>query len=79
MAGAAVSRDSEAQIPVAASLRQRHDLHDGNEVDVVEDAITPRIGPVGNSPTPGSGWGNDARPSEYRDKTPDVLTPDRCT
>jgi len=35
--------NSKGQVTIPASLRERHGLHEGDEVDVIEDGSTLRI------------------------------------
>ncbi len=45
--------NSEGQVTIPAPLRERYGLHEGDEVDVVEDGNTLRIVRVEESPTRG--------------------------
>ncbi len=45
--------NSKGQVTIPALLRQRHGLHEGDEVDVVEDGATLRIVRVEGSATRG--------------------------
>lgn len=45
--------NSKGQVTIPAPLRERHGLHQGDEVDVVEDGETLRIVRVDASPTRG--------------------------
>jgi AbrB family looped-hinge helix DNA binding protein len=45
--------NSKGQVTIPAPLRERHGLHEGDEVDVVEDGETLRIVRVEASPTRG--------------------------
>ncbi len=45
--------NSKGQVTIPAQLRQRHGLHEGDEVDVVEDGATLRIVRVEDSSTRG--------------------------
>lgn len=45
--------NSKGQVTIPADLRHRHGLHEGDEVDVVEDGDTLRIIRVEDSPTRG--------------------------
>ncbi|MDA8039348.1 MAG: AbrB/MazE/SpoVT family DNA-binding domain-containing protein [Actinomycetota bacterium] len=45
--------NSKGQVTIPAPLRERHGLHEGDEVDVVEDGDTLRIVRVEGSPTRG--------------------------
>lgn len=45
--------NSKGQVTIPASLRERHGLHEGDEVDVIEDGVTLRIVRVDGSPTRG--------------------------
>lgn len=45
--------NSKGQVTIPAPLRQRHGLHEGDEVDVVEDGATLRIVRVEPSSTRG--------------------------
>jgi AbrB family looped-hinge helix DNA binding protein len=45
--------NSKGQVTIPADLRARHGLHEGDEVDVIEDGDTLRIIQVKASPTRG--------------------------
>ena len=45
--------NSKGQVTIPAPLRERHGLHEGDEVDVIEDGNTLRIVRVDASPTRG--------------------------
>ena len=45
--------NSKGQVTIPAALRARHGLHEGDEVDVVEDGGTLRIVRIEASPTRG--------------------------
>ena len=45
--------NSKGQVTIPAELRHRHGLHEGDEVDVVEEGNTLRIVRVEDSPTRG--------------------------
>jgi AbrB family looped-hinge helix DNA binding protein len=45
--------NSKGQVTIPAELRRRHGLHEGDEVEVVEDGNTLRIVPVDDSPSRG--------------------------
>ena len=45
--------NSKGQVTIPAQLRERHGLHEGDEVDVVEDGDTLRIVRVKDSETRG--------------------------
>lgn len=45
--------NSKGQVTIPAWLRARHGLHEGDEVDVVEDGATLRIVPVEGAQTRG--------------------------
>lgn len=45
--------NSKGQVTIPAQLRERHGLHEGDEVDVVEDGDTLRIVRVEDSETRG--------------------------
>jgi AbrB family looped-hinge helix DNA binding protein len=45
--------NSKGQVTIPADLRARHGLHEGDEVDVIEDGNTLRIIRVKASPTRG--------------------------
>jgi AbrB family looped-hinge helix DNA binding protein len=45
--------NSKGQVTIPAELRERHGLHEGDEVDVIEDGDTLRIVQVKESPTRG--------------------------
>jgi AbrB family looped-hinge helix DNA binding protein len=45
--------NSKGQVTIPAPLRERHGLHEGDELDVVEDADTLRIVRVKGSETRG--------------------------
>ncbi len=45
--------NSKGQVTIPAPLRTRHGIHEGDEVDVVEDGETLRIVRVEASPTRG--------------------------
>lgn len=45
--------NSKGQVTIPAALRERHGLHEGDEVDVVEDGDTLRVVKVTGSPTRG--------------------------
>jgi AbrB family looped-hinge helix DNA binding protein len=45
--------NSKGQVTIPAPLRERHGLHEGDEVDVIEDGSTLRIVPSEASPTRG--------------------------
>jgi AbrB family looped-hinge helix DNA binding protein len=45
--------NSKGQVTIPAALRERHGLHEGDEVDVIEDGNTLRIIQVRESPTRG--------------------------
>lgn len=45
--------NSKGQVTIPAALRARHGLHEGDEVDVIEDGNTLRIVQVKESPTRG--------------------------
>jgi AbrB family looped-hinge helix DNA binding protein len=38
--------NSKGQVTIPAALRERHGLHEGDEVDVIEDGSTPHLLPV---------------------------------
>jgi len=45
--------NSKGQVTIPAALRARHGLHEGDEVDVIEDGDTLRIVRLEASPTRG--------------------------
>jgi AbrB family looped-hinge helix DNA binding protein len=45
--------NSKGQVTIPAPLRERHGLHEGDEVDVIEDGGTLRIVRTEGSPTRG--------------------------
>jgi AbrB family looped-hinge helix DNA binding protein len=45
--------NSKGQVTIPAELRHRHGLHEGDEVEVVEDGNTLRIVPVEDSSSRG--------------------------
>jgi AbrB family looped-hinge helix DNA binding protein len=45
--------NSKGQVTIPAVIREKHGLHEGDEVDVVEDGNTLRIVRVQGSPTRG--------------------------
>lgn len=45
--------NSKGQVTIPAPLRAKHNLHEGDEVDVVEDDGALRIVRSGGGPTPG--------------------------
>lgn len=45
--------NSKGQVTIPAALRERHGLHEGDEVEVIEDGDTLRIIRVKESPTRG--------------------------
>jgi AbrB family looped-hinge helix DNA binding protein len=45
--------NSKGQVTIPAYLRERHGLHEGDEVDVIEDGNTLRIVPAEASATRG--------------------------
>lgn len=45
--------NSKGQVTIPATLRERHGLHEGDELDVIEDGGTLRIVEVKGSPTRG--------------------------
>ncbi len=45
--------NSKGQVTIPAALRQKHRLHEGDEVDVIEEGNTLRIGRVEASQTRG--------------------------
>ena len=45
--------NSKGQVTIPAAIRERHGLHEGDEVDVIEDGGTLRIVRVDASPTRG--------------------------
>jgi AbrB family looped-hinge helix DNA binding protein len=45
--------NSKGQVTIPAALRERYDLHEGDEVDVVEDGDVLRIVRAEGSPTRG--------------------------
>ncbi|MGH3159245.1 MAG: AbrB/MazE/SpoVT family DNA-binding domain-containing protein [Streptosporangiaceae bacterium] len=45
--------NSKGQVTIPAPLRERHGLHEGDEVDVIEDGDTLRIVRTEASPTRG--------------------------
>ena len=45
--------NSKGQVTIPAALRERHGLHEGDEVDMVEDGGTLRIVRIEASPTRG--------------------------
>ena len=45
--------NSKGQVTIPAALRQRYGLHEGDEVDVIEDGTTLRIVRVESSSTRG--------------------------
>jgi AbrB family looped-hinge helix DNA binding protein len=49
----AMRLNSKGQVTIPAELRARHGLHEGDEVDVIEDGNTLRIIQVKASPTRG--------------------------
>jgi len=53
VSGALMRLNSKGQVTIPAALRERHGLHEGDEVDVVEDGNTLRIVQVKASPTRG--------------------------
>jgi AbrB family looped-hinge helix DNA binding protein len=50
---AAMRLNSKGQVTIPAELRKRHGLHEGDEVDVIEDGSTLRIIQVKAAPTRG--------------------------
>jgi AbrB family looped-hinge helix DNA binding protein len=48
-----VRLNSKGQVTIPAELRERHGLHVGDEVDVIEDGNTLRIIQIKESPTRG--------------------------
>ncbi len=69
--------NSKGQVTIPAPLRAKYGLHEGDEVEVVEDGITLRIVRVQGAPTRGQRLvehlrgGGDAK--ETRGKTTDQL------
>jgi AbrB family looped-hinge helix DNA binding protein len=53
VSGDRVKLNSKGQVTIPAQLRERHGLHEGDEVDVVEDGDTLRIVRVEDSQTRG--------------------------
>jgi AbrB family looped-hinge helix DNA binding protein len=49
----AVRLNSKGQVTIPAKLRERHGLHAGDEVDVIEEGNALRIVPVEADPTRG--------------------------
>jgi len=49
----AMRLNSKGQVTIPAALRERHGLHEGDEVDVIEDGNALRIIQVKASPTRG--------------------------
>jgi AbrB family looped-hinge helix DNA binding protein len=45
--------NSKGQVTIPAALRERYGLHEGDEVDVIEDGNTLRIVQVRDSPSRG--------------------------
>jgi AbrB family looped-hinge helix DNA binding protein len=45
--------NSKGQVTIPAALRERHGLHEGDEVEVIEDGNTLRIIQVREGPTRG--------------------------
>jgi AbrB family looped-hinge helix DNA binding protein len=45
--------NSKGQVTIPAELREKHHLHEGDEVDVIEDGSTLRIVRVEGGPTRG--------------------------
>jgi len=45
--------NSKGQVTIPAALRERHGLHEGDEVDVIEDGDTLRIIQIKEGPTRG--------------------------
>jgi len=45
--------NSKGQVTIPAPIRERHGLHEGDEVDVIEDGGTLRIVRVDGSPSRG--------------------------
>ena len=43
MSGETMRLNSKGQVTIPARLREKHDLHEGDEVDVVEDSDVLRI------------------------------------
>jgi AbrB family looped-hinge helix DNA binding protein len=50
---AAMRLNSKGQVTIPAELRERHGLHEGDEVDVIEDGSALRIIQVKGAPTRG--------------------------
>jgi AbrB family looped-hinge helix DNA binding protein len=48
-----VRLNSKGQVTIPAPLRERHGLHEGDEVDVIEDGQSLRIVRVATAPTRG--------------------------
>ena len=46
--------NSKGQVTIPARLRERHGLHEGDEVDVIEDGDTLRIQRSATGPTRGA-------------------------
>jgi AbrB family looped-hinge helix DNA binding protein len=53
VSGALMRLNSKGQVTIPAALRERHGLHEGDEVDVIEDGNTLRIVQVKASPSRG--------------------------
>jgi AbrB family looped-hinge helix DNA binding protein len=53
VSGGVMRLNSKGQVTIPAALRERHGLHEGDEVDVVEDGNALRIVRVQGSPSRG--------------------------
>ena len=65
--------NSKGQVTIPAQLRERHGLHEGDEVDVVEDGDTLRIVRVEDSETRGRRLVNRMRGRATTSMTTDQL------
>lgn len=66
--------NSKGQVTLPSSLRKKHRLHEGDEVDVIEDGDTLRIVPAENAPTRGQRLVQRMRGSGTAKDTEDMTT-----
>jgi AbrB family looped-hinge helix DNA binding protein len=65
--------NSKGQVTIPAELRHKHNLHEGDELEVVEDGETLRIVRAQHSETRGQRWVREHRGSATTGMSTDEL------
>ena len=65
--------NSKGQVTIPAELRHKHHLHEGDELEVIEEGTALRIVRVERSETRGQRWAREARGSATTAMSTDEL------